>query len=213
VGNDTVDMFVTEQAAFANLIRDLTPEQWELPSLCPGWTVRDVVVHTAFHTHRGLKETLGSTEKYTPLLVEHNHADTIDGLIAWFASRAPAKARRSTINLCELVIHQQDVRRAVASTRDYPEETLRICLEQCTTVIGNVFVIARRQRLGHGLRLVATDIPWARGNGPEVAGTGEAILMAIAGRSAALADITGPGVAVVAERYGTVAMPAALSSD
>ena len=209
MGSDTVDMFATEQAAFTSLIRELMPEQWELPSLCSGWTVRDVVVHTAFHTHRGLKETLGSTEKYTPLLVEREHADTIDGLIAWFASPAPAKARRSKINVCELVIHQQDVRRAVASTRDYPEDTMQMCLEQCTTVVGNVFILARKHRLGHGVRLAATDITWAKGSGPEVVGTGEAILMAIAGRAAALADLTGPGVAILAQRYGTIATPVA----
>ena len=209
MSNDTGDdMFTTEQEAFANLIRDLTPEQWKLPSLCPGWTVRDVVVHAAFHSHRGLKETLGSTAKYTPLLVEREHADTIDGLIAWFASPAPARARRSRINVCELVIHQQDVRRAVASARDYPEDTLRMCLEQCTTVIGNVFIIARKHRLGHGLHLVASDIPWSKGNGPEVVGAGEAILMAIAGRAAALADLTGPGVAILTERYGPIATAA-----
>ena len=44
---------------------------------------------------------------------------------------------------------------------------------------------------------------WARGNGPEVIGTGEAVLMTIAGRSAALADLTGSGVAVLAERFET----------
>jgi uncharacterized protein (TIGR03083 family) len=210
VGNDTVsNMFTTEQEAFANLIRDLTPEQWELPSLCSGWTVRDVVVHTAFHSHRGLKETFGSTAKYTALLVEREHADTIDGLIAWFASPAPARARRSRINVCELVIHQQDVRRAVASPRDYPLDTLQMCLQQCTSVIGNALIIARKNRLGHGLRLVATDIPWSKGNGPEAVGAGEAILMAIAGRVAALADLHGPGVANLTERYGTIATPAA----
>jgi len=48
MGNDTVAaMFAAEQEAFVSLIRGLTPEQWELPSLCPGWTIRDVVVHAA----------------------------------------------------------------------------------------------------------------------------------------------------------------------
>ena len=33
--------------------------------------------------------------------------------------------------------------------------------------------------------------------------------MAIAGRAAALADLTGPGVAILTERYGTIAASAA----
>jgi uncharacterized protein (TIGR03083 family) len=62
MGNDTVGMFAGEQEAFVSLIRGLTAEQWEIPSLCPGWTVRDVVVHAAFHSHRGLRvmHTLGA---------------------------------------------------------------------------------------------------------------------------------------------------------
>jgi len=203
MGNDAVGMFEAEQEAFVSLIRGLTAEQWELPSLCLRWTVRDVVVHAAFHTHRGLRETFGSQERYTALLVERAHADTIDGLITWFASPPAKNARGSKINVRELLIHQQDVRRAVGSPRNYPEDTMRMCLERCTSVGGTIFILARKHRLGHGLRLVATDISWSKGDGPEVSGTGEAILTAISGRPAALADLTGAGVAILTERYGT----------
>ena len=209
MGNDTVAaMFAAEQEAFVSLVRGLTPEQWKLPSLCPGWTVRDVVVHAAFHTHRGLRETFGSTEKYTALLVERAHADTIDGLISWFASPAP-RARGATRSTCASWLSTNKMCVALWGPRGYPEDTMRMCLERCTTVNGTIFILARKHRLGHGLRLVATDIAWSKGNGPEVAGTGEAVLMAIAGRAAALADLTGPGVAILTERYGTIAAPAA----
>jgi hypothetical protein len=53
-----------------------------------------------------------------------------------------------------------------------------------------------------GLRLVATDLDWTHGQGPEVRGPGEALLMAIAGRKTALADLEGPGAPVLAERVG-----------
>jgi hypothetical protein len=46
----------------------------------------------------------------------------------------------------------------------------------------------------HGLRLVATDVEWTWGDGPEVRGTGEALLVALTGRPAALDDLTGDGV-------------------
>ena len=51
-----------------------------------------------------------------------------------------------------------------------------------------------------GLRLVAPDLGWSAGRGPEVRGRGEALLMAIAGRSSVAAELTGPGVAVLATR-------------
>jgi len=53
-----------------------------------------------------------------------------------------------------------------------------------------------------GLRLRATDIDWAHGDGPEVTGPGEALLMAMSGRRAALADLSGPGLATLAKRLG-----------
>ncbi len=34
-----------ERADLAALLRSLTPEQWDAPSLCAGWRVRDVVAH------------------------------------------------------------------------------------------------------------------------------------------------------------------------
>jgi hypothetical protein len=51
-----------------------------------------------------------------------------------------------------------------------------------------------------GLRLQATDVDWQRGSGPEVKGTGEALLMAMTGRREALKELVGPGLATLAER-------------
>jgi hypothetical protein len=45
------------------------------------------------------------------------------------------------------------------------------------------------------VRLVATDLDWVYGKGPEVRGSGEALLMVMAGRRAALVDLDGAGKA------------------
>jgi uncharacterized protein (TIGR03083 family) len=200
-------MFDAELAAFSALTRGLTSEQWEAPSLCAAWTVREVVLHIAYHTHRaGLRQNLGNADKWTARLAERAHADTTDGLVAWLGSQAPDSARKSRINICELVIHQQDVRRPLGIMREFPESTMRTCLELCTSVTGNLLVIGERRRRGRGLQLVATDLAWSTGEGPQVTGTGAALLMAVAGRPAALTDVTGPGVSLLAERM-EAAMP------
>jgi len=49
-------MVDAELEAFSVLARGLTPAQWTTPSLCAAWTVRDIIEHTAFHTHRGLQD-------------------------------------------------------------------------------------------------------------------------------------------------------------
>jgi hypothetical protein len=59
--------------------------------------------------------------------------------------------------------------------------------------------IKAAQRI-RGLRLTATDVDWTTGNGPPVEGTGEALLMALAGRPAALPELSGRGVQTLAER-------------
>ena len=51
-----------------------------------------------------------------------------------------------------------------------------------------------------GLRMIATDIDWSRGDGPEVRGTGESILMAAVGRADALDDLDGEGLATFRSR-------------
>ena len=51
-----------------------------------------------------------------------------------------------------------------------------------------------------GLRLIATDVDWSGGRGPEVRGPGEALLMAIAGRRGAVEELDGPGQPTLAGR-------------
>jgi hypothetical protein len=50
------------------------------------------------------------------------------------------------------------------------------------------------------VRLVATDVDWTFGRGPEVRGTAEALLMAVAGRRTVADELTGPGRERLARR-------------
>ena len=38
-------LFVAEMVAISECLEQLTPQQWDAPSLCDGWRVRDVVSH------------------------------------------------------------------------------------------------------------------------------------------------------------------------
>ncbi|WP_344068936.1 hypothetical protein [Nostocoides vanveenii] len=53
---------------------------------------------------------------------------------------------------------------------------------------------------GRGLRLTATDLDWSAGSGPEVRGTREALLTAVAGRADLLPELSGPGLTTFASR-------------
>ena len=197
-------IFETELHELVATARSFTAAQWDTPSLCDGWTVREVVVHVAFHIHRtSVRDFVGNLEQATARSVAEHHADTTEGLLSWLESTVPERGARSTINLSELVIHQQDIRRPLGLPRSTGEPAVRRSLDLCSTRRGNVFVIGRVRRLGRGLRLTATDIDWTSGRGREVRGTADDILLAIAGRRAALDDLAGPGADVIRARRDT----------
>ncbi|WP_371744009.1 DinB family protein [Mycobacterium sp. DL592] len=99
------------------------------------------------------------------------------------------------VTLVECMIHQQDIRRPLALPRTIPAERLREALNFARTA-----PLIRGASATRGVRLIATDLDWAAGRGKPVWGRGEALLMAMAGRPSALADLAGPGVAVLAAR-------------
>ncbi|BBX69578.1 hypothetical protein MPSYJ_30390 [Mycolicibacterium psychrotolerans] len=93
------------------------------------------------------------------------------------------------------MIHQQDIRRTLSLPRTIPADRLVVALDfaRVAPLIGGAWHT-------RGVRRIATDIDWAVGQGPEVRGTGEALLMAMARRPDALADLTGPGLVVLDRR-------------
>ena len=92
------------------------------------------------------------------------------------------------IALVDGTIHHQDIRRALGHPRTVPVERLNRILP---LVPGNPRLRAGRRI--KGLHLVATDIDWQHGDGPEVSGTAEALLMAMAGRLQVVDELAGPG--------------------
>jgi chitodextrinase len=64
---------------------------------------------------------------------------------------------------------------------------------------GSNLLIGAKKRVA-GLRLTATDADWTTGDGPEVSGPVASLVMAMTGRSAALDDLGGEGVAKLRSR-------------
>ena len=94
------------------------------------------------------------------------------------------------VALAEGVIHHQDIRRGLRLPRVIPPQRPLIGPD-----IGGLWRI-------RGVRVVATDIGFSAGTGPEVRGTGEALLMAIAGRRGVVGELSGPGQGKLAGRIG-----------
>lgn len=200
----TVDaMVAAEHAEFCALARELTAEQWQVESLCGRWSVRDVVTHVADHLHRSSGDALRamvqgrlSPTRSAQLTVEEHRERPVADLLRWL--ELPVRSP-SSVQLAELVIHQQDIRRPLGIEREIPDDRLIACLDFTLTRKGSVAVSGARRRAA-GLRLSATDLAWSWGDGPEVHGTAETMLMAVNGRSEPTNDLRGAGTTLLSKR-------------
>ena len=195
-----------EREDLRDLLAGLGPEQWSAPSLCAGWSVKDVVAHMLSYEELGARQL---AERFVRGRLSVDRVNDIG--LREYSTRTPAQliellddhldpagltaGMGGAIALTDGMIHQQDIRRPLALPRSIPAERLVPALRTALfapTLLGVVRV--------RDVRLVATDIDWTFGRGPEVRGTGEALLMTVAGRRAAVADLSGPGQARVARR-------------
>jgi uncharacterized protein (TIGR03083 family) len=197
-----------ERADLLAFLAGLSAQQWDAPTLCAGWRVRDVVAHMISYEGLGGRELMRRLARGRFRLARTNAVGVAemrdsgpDELLALLERRlepsGPTTGFGCRIALLDALIHQQDIRRPLGVARTIPPERLLPALSfaRFAPPIG-AFWRAR------GLRLVATDVDWADGRGPEVRGPGEALLMAIAGRRGVVGELTGPGQATLAARIG-----------
>ncbi|WP_100470708.1 maleylpyruvate isomerase family mycothiol-dependent enzyme [Mycobacteroides abscessus] len=195
-------LVVQERRDLADLLHDLSPEDWEAESLCAGWRVRDVIAHLLYEAASPLKygreilRARGSADRLNAMYVQRAQHWPLRDLRAAFESTIEggvAARFQPHVALADLLIHHQDIRRPLGRDRVVPEERLQMVLNHPDPYIHS----KRRMR---GLRWVATDTDWAHGDGPEIQGPGEALVMAVAARPSALEQLSGPGVALLRKR-------------
>ena len=199
-----MDMAYDERADLAAFLETLTPQEWHAPSLCDGWTVKDVVAHMVSYEEL---TTFGLVKRFAKGRVVHANEvgveefapmspqELMDFLARHLRPRGLTAGFGGMIALVDGTVHHQDIRRALGRPRTVPVDRLERILP---LVPGNPRLGAGRRI--RGLRLRATDVTWQHGNGPEVSGTGEALLMAMTGRHEAVNELTGPGQATIAGR-------------
>lgn len=207
MSDDVWSMVGAQRRATLELVEGLEEGELASPSLCAGWQVRDVAGHVAWvalatppevvrevllaggKVHRALDtqaKVYGSLA--TDVLVER--------LRAGIDSRITTPTVTPTSLLADTLVHNQDMRRPLGIVAPLDPEALRRSLDHY--LLANRFTGGKKRT--RGLRLVATDLDWSHGSGPEVTGPAEALLLAGVGRAAALADLTGEGVSVLASR-------------
>jgi len=98
--------------------------------------------------------------------------------------------------LGETIVHGEDIRRALGIKHDYPIDA---AVRVADFYKGSNLFIGARNRIA-GVQLRATDAGWSHGDGLGVSGPIVSLVLAMTGRQAALADLSGDGVALLSSR-------------
>jgi uncharacterized protein (TIGR03083 family) len=181
---------------------------WDTPSLCAGWSVKDVLAHLTTTTRTALPQVLlgalragGRFHRMTDRAARARSARfTPEELIAQLretadsARRMPGSAPMDP--LLDVLVHGQDITRPLQMNRSMPSAAAIAALDH---VVGNAFYQAPRRLAG--LAVEATDVRWSHGKGAHhVRGTAADLLLAITGRPNGLQHLTGSGVATLRAR-------------
>jgi uncharacterized protein (TIGR03083 family) len=198
----------SERGALAGDLEGLTDDQWRTRSLCEDWTVRDVLGHMTATAKIGagafFPKLIGSgfsleRMQAKDLVAETAGApgDTLAGFKAQVQSTKSPPGPADTW-LGETIVHSEDIRRPLGIAHDYPTEAL---IRVADFYKRSNLVMGSKKRIA-GLKLRATDTDWSTGDGPEVAGPMLSLVMALSGRKASVADLTGDGVGALTSRVG-----------
>ncbi|NUT20604.1 MAG: maleylpyruvate isomerase family mycothiol-dependent enzyme [Hamadaea sp.] len=185
----------------AGLLAGLTPEQWERPSLCPGWRVRDVAAHLTLGpiTSWGtvLQEIVRARGSFNRMVydtavrrADRPTAQIVADLRAISGSRRLAPGTTIHEPLLDILVHGQDIAIPLGVDRKMPADA---AVDAATRVWSKGFPFGARRRL-RGFRLVATDATWSDGDGVRVEGPISALLLVLTGRPAGLRPLGGPGL-------------------
>ena len=190
----------SERLSLADLLDDLSPAEWETPSLCTGWLVRDVAAHLT-QAHMGYRDALvaavrarGSFDRMIrdgalrigPLPPE----ECSRRIRAMVGSRRRAPMVSPVEPLIDVLVHGQDIAVPLGRERPVPPVPAAAAAQRAWDMS---FPFRARRRLA-GLRLRATDGDLALGEGAPVEGTTGDLLLLVTGRTATVHRLSGEGV-------------------
>jgi uncharacterized protein (TIGR03083 family) len=198
-----------ERAALAADLADPTGQQWATPSLCAGFSVRQVLAHLTAGASLGRARWLAGVIRCRfdfDKMVAMRLAEQLG------ASPAETLARFGRVVTCtvkpavptsamfgESIVHAEDIRQPLGFHRDCPVTTLTLVANYYQ---GSNLVVPARRRIA-GLRLEAIDGPFATGSGPMVSGSTLALIMAMTGRVTYCDQLDGDGAGALRARCTT----------
>ena len=135
------DTIATERRRLADDLETLADDQWRTQSQCDAWSVEEVAAHTitpfdvssprfvfTMLKNRGnLDKTM--LQLAAKVNAANSRADIIAKLRANADSRWTPPKTGAEVPLSEIVVHGQDIRRAVGLSHKIPAETIALALD------------------------------------------------------------------------------------
>jgi uncharacterized protein (TIGR03083 family) len=180
---------VAERREQVDLLAGLTPEQWDLPTLCVGWRVREVIAHTTMpyrtSVPRMIVEMVRSRGSFNRMADRTARRDaermSIADLQAALRDNVehpwtpPGGGQQGA--LAHDVIHGLDITVGLGLDRRVPPERVGMVLAGMKP--GNIAFFGVDL---DGVELRATDLDWTYGAGEPLRGRAQDLLLVICGR-------------------------------
>ena len=174
---DLMPLIAAERRAFGDVLKGLPEPDWDAPSLCAGWRVREVVAHMTmpfrYSTPRFLGEMVRSRGNFARMAdrVARRDAQAPIGTLldGWRTNednpwKPPGGGLKGA--LTHDVVHGLDITVPLGIEHPVSEPALRVVLDNATSPLS----------LKHfgldltGIRLEADDLDWAFGDGEPLRG-------------------------------------------
>ncbi|NJP90978.1 maleylpyruvate isomerase family mycothiol-dependent enzyme [Nonomuraea sp. FMUSA5-5] len=186
---DITTTIAAERTDLAALLDGLSPAQWDEPSLCAGWRVREVAAHVSlgfrYRLPRLAIELLKARGDVNRMADRRARLDAAALSPAELAAAIRDNAHHPwrppvggvTAALAHDVIHGLDITVALGLERRVPRERLRLLLEHLTPRTARFFGADLA-----GVELRADDLAWSFGSGTPLVGAAQDLLLVAYGR-------------------------------
>ena len=196
-----------ERRSLAATLAGLDVAQWDHPSLCEGWTVKDVAAHVIEHPQIGWAQMPAMVARnlghgYNSIIFREvkrlGQRSSPESVLADFATydSSTRKVPVTTVvePLIDALVHHQDIVRPLGLRHEMAPDAAAVAANRCRAL---AFLMGSRGVV-KGTRMVATDIDWSRGRGPTLTGPMQELLMVCAGRARVAEGLSGEGTELLA---------------